>query len=224
MIRGFWQSEVIHEFIVADLDHLIINQQEMKEGYDAKNGFVKQILNQYSSIVTMRPPSSPDSFSRALYAITIMHELIKFVYYAESPMAESQILSSHPSVASYWKRLKPSIDRYTHNPSPGAGWKFAAEYVEVMDSMTDDCAASFRFSQLIGFSPAQISEKEVASSASLVFWEFDTPDGRFHRIFKGKFMVGVTIGPKPDFSSNMVAFAMRNKIDFRIRTARFDKK
>ncbi|MGI9071303.1 MAG: hypothetical protein ACR2JB_08310 [Bryobacteraceae bacterium] len=200
------ESETIHSVINSDLDHLVINQIENANGYDALHGFLLPLRQQYQSLLSMRTPGRQGRERMAIYGVLMMHELMKHVYYIKSPDAESRILESHPELKEYWRILKKHIDKYLLNPSPSTAWVFATEYAKLMDRITDDAAAPFTFSEIIGFSP--VSCPALNTPANSIFWVLDRPDyPKLHRIFVRHLMVGAIQGSEPDLSLSVGSFS-----------------
>ncbi len=202
-IKGRFVSRTIHALIVGDFDHLLINDRLLKEGYDAANGFLEPIRDQYRSIMSLQLPLNADSDQRAMYIILLIHELMKQVYYVENPGAEAAILSAHPAVKPYWLTLKPQIEAYRKKPSPHQGWSFVSFYTDCMDRITSDMHASFRFSEEIGFSPARCRLQDLSKPASFSIRTDQKAGSTLTRLYMGRVMVGVVLMPVPGFDLSL---------------------
>ena len=192
-IPGIRESEALEKPIASDMDHLIINKRELREGYDALHGFLLPMRDHYrSDISALTPPPNFSAINRALYDIVLIHQLIGFVYYFKIAPAEPLILSAHPNLVPYWNKLKPKIEQYLSNVSPDTGWRFSGDFADVMDSITWDSGLRPKFSEVVGVMPFPCSAKELRMEAESVFWVADIVDRdiRRYRVFKGKRLIG----------------------------------
>jgi len=164
---GIFPADLLRQLIASDLDPLIINERLLRYGYDAQRGYLRDV-DPFNSVFDLRAHGDPDS--QALLILSVLHELLKFVYYVGDDAAEDAILAKFPQARKYWDVLVKSIRSLPKNCSPGDIWKFIKTYLRVADQIGLDCNASFVPSEIIGFSPVPLGNFELTQRADRVFY------------------------------------------------------
>ncbi|MHC4183418.1 MAG: hypothetical protein ACYSR0_08720 [Planctomycetota bacterium] len=161
-------SQAIGNIIRADLDHLIINQRLRSLGYAPHSGFLKN-ADSFKKFLSLQIPEGQNQ--RAVFQISTIHELIKFHLYIKDANAERAILQKYPEIKPYWEKIKNTVKRLKRKASPADVWRVAEVLNTVADNICEENNADFRFSDIIGFEPVQLTSTELKQKASRIFEE-----------------------------------------------------
>jgi hypothetical protein len=199
-IPGDVLAQQIQNLIKSDFDHLIINQRLHQEGYSPEKGFMLGMRDQYRNFVSAKFPVSSVPQANVLIGVSVIHELMKQVYYVESPEAERAILGAYPTYRTKWQKIKTLIDSFIKAPTPASEWKFVVTYNGVMDTVYKEAGMPSTFSDNVGFRPLPVLKSQLEKPASNTLTFTQDPTTQIVRIKAKGIMVSANIGDVPNLA------------------------
>jgi hypothetical protein len=167
-VRAIDLANRLHQFIVSDFDHLVIKEKLLREGYDARSGFLS-LAESFENVLKLSAPNTPDV--QTVLIIGLLHELVKYHYYIGRVSAEEAILQKFPRVSPYWHEFSGAIQQLPVLPSPEDMWGLIVIYLGITNRLSNDLGASFKLSDLIGFEPIPLRRRELTQPASSIFYD-----------------------------------------------------